>query len=101
MAERRRVFNSVLEAIGDTPIVRLNRLTKGLQSDVFAKLEYMNPGGSIKDRIGAYMLEKAEARGDVREGGTVVEGTSGNTGMGLAIASAVKGYQAVFVMPDK
>ena len=101
MAERHRVFNNVLEAIGDTPVVRLNRVTEGFQSDVYVKLEFMNPGGSVKDRIAHFMLEKAEERGDIARGGTVVEGTSGNTGMGLAMAAAIKGYQAIFVMPDK
>ncbi len=99
--KRERVFDNVLQAIGDTPIVRLNRVTKGLQSEVFAKLEFMNPGGSVKDRIAAHMIEKAEERGEITPGGTIVEGTSGNTGMGLAMAAAVKGYQAIFVMPDK
>ena len=98
---RQRVFDNVLDAIGDTPIVRLNRVTKGLQSEVFAKLEFMNPGGSVKDRIALHMIEKAESRGEIQPGGTIVEGTSGNTGMGLAMCAAVKGYQATFVMPDK
>ncbi len=98
---RRRVFDNVLDAIGDTPIVRLNRVTKGLQASVYAKLEFMNPGGSVKDRIALHMVNQAEARGDIQPGGTIVEGTSGNTGMGLAMAAAVKGYQAIFVMPDK
>ena len=99
--QRQRVFDNVLDAIGDTPIVRLNRVTKGLESQVFAKLEFMNPGGSVKDRIAKHMIEKAEQRGEIKTGGTIVEGTSGNTGMGLAMAAAVKGYQAIFVMPDK
>ena len=101
MAERSKVYDNVLEAIGDTPIVRLNRVTEGLLSDVFVKLEFMNPGGSVKDRIAKHMIEKAEERGEIKRGGTVVEGTSGNTGMGLAMAASVKGYQAIFVMPDK
>ncbi len=101
MAERTRVFDSVLEAIGDTPVVRLDRIAEGYQSDLFGKLEFMNPGGSVKDRIAVYMLEQAEKRGEIKPGGTIVEGTSGNTGMGLAMAASVKGYQAVFVMPDK
>jgi len=99
--KRQRVFDSVLDAVGDTPIVRLNRVTKGLQCQVYAKLEFMNPGGSVKDRIALHMVKKAEERGEIQPGGTIVEGTSGNTGMGLAMAAAVKGYQAIFVMPDK
>ncbi len=101
MSERTRVYDNVLECIGDTPIVRLNRVTEGFKSNVFAKLEFMNPGGSVKDRIAVHMIDKAEERGEIRRGGTVVEGTSGNTGMGLAMAASVKGYQAIFVMPDK
>ena len=101
MAESRRIHDSVLDTIGDTPIVRLNRLAKGLQSDVYVKLEYMNPGGSIKDRIAKYMIERAEERGEISRGATIVEGTSGNTGMGLALTAAIKGYKAIFVMPDK
>jgi cystathionine beta-synthase len=101
MAESRRIFDSVLDTIGDTPIVRLNRLTKGLQADVYVKLEFMNPGGSVKDRIAKHMIEKAEVRGEISTGATIVEGTSGNTGMGLALTAAVKGYKAIFVMPDK
>ncbi|MCP4867603.1 MAG: cystathionine beta-synthase [Proteobacteria bacterium] len=101
MSERTRVYDNVLECIGDTPIVRLNRVTEGFKSNVFAKLEFMNPGGSVKDRIAVHMIDKAEERGEIRRGGTVVEGTSGNTGMGLAMAAAIKGYQAIFVMPDK
>ncbi len=101
MADRTRVYDNVLECIGDTPIVRLNRVTEGFESNVYAKLEFMNPGGSVKDRIAVHMIDKAEERGEIRRGGTVVEGTSGNTGMGLAMAAAIKGYQAIFVMPDK
>jgi cystathionine beta-synthase len=101
MSERPRVYDTVLDCIGDTPIVRLNRVAEGFKSNVFAKLEFMNPGGSVKDRIAVHMLDKAEERGEIQRGGTVVEGTSGNTGMGLAMAAAVKGYQAIFVMPDK
>ncbi len=99
--QRHRVYDTVLEAIGDTPVVRLNRVTEGLTSEVFAKLEFMNPGGSVKDRIAAHMIDKAEKTGAIKPGGTIVEGTSGNTGMGLAMCAAIRGYQAVFVMPDK
>ncbi|MEE2830313.1 MAG: pyridoxal-phosphate dependent enzyme [Myxococcota bacterium] len=101
MTERQRVYNNILETIGDTPIVRLNRVTAGFHSEVYAKLEFMNPGGSVKDRIAQFMIEKAEERGEIQRGGTVVEGTSGNTGMGLAMAASIKGYQSIFVMPDK
>ncbi len=93
--------NNILEVIGNTPIVRLNRVAKGLRATLLAKLEHMNPGGSIKDRIGITMLEAAEKAGRIRPGGTVIEGTSGNTGMGLALAAAIKGYQCIFTMPDK
>ena len=95
------VFDSIIDAIGNTPIVRLNKVASGTKANVFAKLEFTNPGGSIKDRIGWYMIEDAEKRGTLKPGGTIVEGTSGNTGVGLAIAAAVKGYQCIFIMPDK
>jgi len=93
--------NSILEIIGNTPMVRLNRIGRGLKPILLAKLEYLNPGGSVKDRIGVRMLEAAEQEGRIKPGGTVIEGTSGNTGMGLALASAIKGYQCIFTMPDK
>jgi cystathionine beta-synthase len=96
-----RVFDDVLGTIGHTPLVRLNRVTRGLACPVYAKLEYFNPGGSVKDRIGYRILEAYERSGELKPGGTVVESTSGNTGVGLAIACARKGYRAVFVMPDK
>ncbi|NBX93967.1 MAG: cystathionine beta-synthase [Proteobacteria bacterium] len=92
---------NILEAIGNTPIVRLNQVTRGVPGELYAKCEFMNPGGSIKDRIGFHMMEVAEREGKIKPGGTVVEATSGNTGMGLAIAAAIKGYRSVFVMPDK
>lgn len=92
---------SVLTTIGNTPLVKLNKLTKGLKSTVLVKLEFMNPGGSVKDRIGLAMLEKAEREGKIKPGGTIIEGTSGNTGAGLALAAAVKGYKCIFTMPDK
>ena len=95
------VFDSIIDAIGNTPIVRLNKVASGTKANVFAKLEFTNPGGSIKDRIGWYMIEDAEKRGLLKPGGTIVEGTSGNTGVGLAIAAAIKGYQCIFIMPDK
>jgi cystathionine beta-synthase len=93
--------NNILEAIGNTPLVRLNRMARGLRATILAKLEYLNPGGSVKDRIGVTMLEAAEREGKIKPGGTVIEGTSGNTGMGLALAAAIKGYQCIFTMPDK
>src|SRR5262252_6763478 len=93
--------NSILDVIGNTPMVRLNRIGHGLKPTLLAKLEYLNPGGSVKDRIGIMMLEAAEREGKIKPGGTVIEGTSGNTGMGLALAAAIKGYQCIFTMPDK
>ena len=93
--------DSILEIIGNTPMVRLNRIGRGLKPTLLAKLEYLNPGGSVKDRIGIRMLEAAEREGRIKPGGTVIEGTSGNTGMGLALAAAIKGYQCIFTMPDK
>jgi len=96
-----KVFNNILEAVGHTPIVRLNKLTKDLDCEIWVKLEFVNPGGSIKDRIAVYIIEQAEKQGKIKPGGTIVEATSGNTGMGLAMAAAVKGYQTIFVMPDK
>jgi cystathionine beta-synthase len=96
-----RVHNDIIGTIGNTPLVRLSRVTSGLRCRVFAKLEFFNPGGSVKDRIALPILEAYERSGMLRPGGTVVEATSGNTGVGLAIACALKGYQAIFVMPDK
>jgi cystathionine beta-synthase len=95
------VRDDVLETIGNTPMVRLNRVTAGIRATVVAKLEYFNPGGSVKDRIGGPMIDDFERRGLLRPGGMVVECTSGNTGVGLAIACAVRGYHATFTMPDK
>jgi cystathionine beta-synthase len=93
--------NNVLELIGNTPLVKLNSISKGLKPLLLAKLEFMNPGGSVKDRIGITMVEEAEKSGLLKPGGTIVEPTSGNTGVGLAMAAALKGYKCVFVMPDK
>jgi cystathionine beta-synthase len=92
---------SILDLVGNTPLVRLNKVTEGLRPLILAKLEQLNPGGSVKDRIGLSMLEDAEHRGLLRPGGTIVEPTSGNTGHGLAMAAAIKGYKMIFVMPDK
>ena len=94
-------YNSILETIGNTPLVRLSRLFPGANGLVLAKLEMFNPGGSVKDRIGQKMIEDAEARSVLRSGGTVIEPTSGNTGMGLAMVAAIKGYRTVFTIPDK
>ncbi|MGB6121592.1 MAG: cystathionine beta-synthase [Bacteroidota bacterium] len=96
-----RYHQSILEAIGNTPLVRLNKVTQGLQGLILAKVEYVNPGGSVKDRIGVSIVEEAEQRGDLKPGGTIVESTSGNTGMGLALVGAVRGYKTVFTLPDK
>lgn len=93
--------NSVLELVGNTPLVRLNRVTEGIDATILAKVEYFNPGGSVKDRIGAYMIAAAEADGRLKPGGTIVEPTSGNTGMGLALIASQKGYKCVFTCPDK
>ena len=96
-----RVYDNVVEAIGDTPVVRLNSLTKGLDCEIYVKIEYMNPAGSVKDRIALEMIEDAERSGRLKPGGTIVEATSGNTGQGLAMVAATRGYKCVFVMPDK
>jgi cystathionine beta-synthase len=96
-----REYPSVLELVGHTPIVRLDAVGRGVQPRLLAKLEYLNPGGSVKDRIGLAMIEKAEHEGKLKPGGTIVEPTSGNTGVGLAIAAAQRGYRCIFVMPDK
>jgi cystathionine beta-synthase len=95
------IHESLLDAIGQTPLLRLNRLGRGLECDLVAKLEMLNPGGSVKDRIGVRMIEDAERKGLLKPGGTIVEPTSGNTGVGLAIAAALKGYRCIFTMPDK
>src|SRR2546426_7741164 len=92
---------NVLELIGHTPLVKLSRLTKGVKATVLAKMENLNPGFSVKDRIGIAMIEAAEREGLLKPGGTIVEATSGNTGIGLALAAAVKGYKCIFVMTDK
>ncbi len=96
-----QIYENILELIGNTPLIRLNRIARGLRPQIFAKVESLNPGGSVKDRIGIRMIEDAEERGLLRPGGTIVEPTSGNTGVGLAMAAAIKGYRTIFVMPDK
>jgi cystathionine beta-synthase len=99
--KKMRFHENILDTIGNTPLVKLGRITAGFKPQVFAKVESFNPGGSVKDRIGLPMIEDAEKEGRLKPGGTIVESTSGNTGMGLAIAAALKGYKCVFTMPDK
>jgi len=94
-------FNNILETIGNTPIVKLNKVITSTKANLYGKLEFMNPGGSIKDRLGWFLIEDAEKKGLLKPGGTIVEGTSGNTGFGLAMAAAIKGYKCIFVLPDK
>jgi cystathionine beta-synthase len=96
-----QVMETFLDAMGNTPLVRLHKVSRGVRPAILAKLEMLNPGGSVKDRIGLRMIESAERAGALRPGGTIVEPTSGNTGHGLAIAAAIKGYRCIFVMPDK
>src|SRR5437870_10232233 len=97
-----RDYPTVLELVGGgTPIVRLQKLGREVRPELLVKLEYLNPGGSLKDRIGLPLIEAAERDGKLRPGGTIVEPTSGNTGVGLAIGAAIKGYRCIFVMPDK
>src|SRR3989338_316552 len=95
------VYDTILDTIGHTPMVRLSRLGEGLPVNLFGKVEYMNPGGSIKDRIAVVMVEEAERKDLLKPGGTIVEATAGNTGVGLAMVAAIKGYRCIFVMPDK
>src|SRR5438477_10357654 len=95
------IRDNILGTIGHTPLVRLNQISRGLACTLAAKLEFFNPGGSVKDRIALNIVEAAEREGRLKPGGTVVEATSGNTGAGLAIVCAIKGYKSVFVMPDK
>lgn len=95
------IHSNILETMGQTPLVRLNKVTGDVQAEVIAKVEYFNPGGSVKDRIGIAIIEDAERNGSLKPGGTIVEATSGNTGVGLAMAAALRGYKTIFVMPDK
>ncbi len=92
---------SIVDAIGNTPIVRLQNVAKDVDSEIYVKLEYLNPGGSIKDRMGVYMCEKAVENGDLKPGGTIIECTSGNTGIGIALYANTHGYKSIFVMADK
>ena len=104
MAQRpfRGISNSILDTIGNTPLVRINAITKGLtDATVLAKLETFNPGNSLKDRMAVRMIEDAERKGLLKPGGTIIEGTSGNTGMGLAITAVTKGYRCIFTTTDK
>ncbi|MCL6260355.1 cystathionine beta-synthase [Aquiflexum sp. TKW24L] len=95
------IYNSIIETIGNTPMVRLNRLNKGIKGEILVKVEYFNPGNSMKDRMAIKMVEDAEEAGFLKPGGTIIEGTSGNTGMGLALAAIAKGYRCIFTMADK
>src|SRR5262245_66334028 len=95
------VKDNILQTIGNTPLVRLHNVTRGIQATVIAKLEYFNPGGSVKDRIGVEMVDAFERQGKLKPGGMVVECTSGNTGVGIALTCAVRGYRSTFTMPDK
>ncbi len=101
VSDEKHVYDSILGAIGHTPLVKLGRIAHNVPAPLYAKLENLNPGGSVKDRVGLYIIQQAEKRGELKPGGTVVEATSGNTGVGLAIAAALKGYKTIFVMPDK
>jgi cystathionine beta-synthase len=93
--------NSIVDTIGNTPLVKLNHVTKGIRGTILAKVEYFNPGNSVKDRIAIRMIEDAEKRGELKPGGTIIEGTSGNTGFGLALTAIAKGYKCIFTMADK
>ena len=95
------IYNSIVETIGNTPLVRLNNLNKGIEGEILVKVEYFNPGNSMKDRMAVKMVEDAEKAGILKPGGTIIEGTSGNTGMGLALAAISKGYKCIFTMADK
>ena len=95
------IYNSIIETIGNTPMIRLNKLNKGIKGEILVKVEYFNPGNSMKDRMAIKMVEDAEEAGILKPGGTIIEGTSGNTGMGLALAAIAKGYRCIFTMADK
>ena len=95
------VHESILECVGNTPLVRLQKMTAGMPHNVWAKLEFLNPGGSMKDRVAMKIIDDYEKKGLLRPGGTIVEATSGNTGAGLALVAALRGYNTIFVLPDK
>lgn len=95
------IYNSIIETIGNTPMIRLNKINKGIKGEILVKVEYFNPGNSMKDRMAIKMVEDAEEAGFLKPGGTIIEGTSGNTGMGLALAAIAKGYRCIFTMADK
>lgn len=97
----KNVHENILTVVGNTPLVRLNQVTQGLKCTTYAKVEFTNPGGSVKDRIAMHIIDEAERTGALKPGGTIVEGTSGNTGAGLAMVAALRGYKAIFVLPDK
>ena len=94
-------YDHIVETIGWTPLIRVTKITGDLVTPIYAKAEFLNPGGSIKDRIGLPIIEEAERKGELKPGGVIVEGTSGNTGVALAMAAAMKGYRCIFTMPDK
>src|SRR3990167_4930829 len=94
-------LNTILDAIGNTPSVRLHRVSKELDCELYGKCEFLNPGGSVKDRIAAKMVEEAEKSGQIKPGDTLIEATSGNTGVGFAMAGAIKGYHIIITMPEK
>src|SRR5207244_11215381 len=94
-----QICTTILDAIGNTPLVRLNRVSEGVEAEILAKLENLNPGGSVKDRIGVAMLQDAEKKGLLKPGGTIIEPTPGHTGTGLAIVACVRGYKRIFTMP--
>src|SRR5512136_495072 len=97
----RKELDSILEAVGRTPLVKLSKIPRGIKSTLYVKPEMLNPGGSVKDRIGMAMVAAAEREGKLKPGGTIVEATAGNTGAGLALVAAIKGYRCIFVLPDK
>lgn len=96
-----REYKNILQTIGNTPLVKLNNVAKGITANIYAKLEFLNPGGSVKDRMALYIIRDAEKRGLLKPGGTIVENTSGNTGFGVAMVAAVIGYKTIFTIPDK
>src|SRR6478736_2080145 len=95
------IYNSIIDTIGDTPLIKLNKVAKGVKGTILVKVEYFNPGNSVKDRMAIRMVEDAEKAGILKPGGTIIEGTSGNTGMGLALAAIAKGYKCIFTTTDK